>query len=199
MAMCSLNEVPVIAIVPYQREWPDQFARLGRGLRDVLGDLALRIDHIGSTAVSGLAAKDIIDIQVSARGLTTELEDALNHAGYEPLAHITRDHVPAGKPEDPEQWRKWFYNERGSPRRVNLHVRVAGRANQRYALLFRDYLRANAAATAAYGQVKMALARYHAENDEAYYAIKDPVCDIIMAGAETWAAGTGWVPRPSDT
>jgi hypothetical protein len=44
----------------------------------------------------------------------------------------------------------------------------------------------------------MALAGYHAENEEAYYAIKDPVCDIIMVGAEAWAAGTGWVPGPSD-
>ena len=188
----------MIAIVPYQRDWPDQFARLGRELRSVLGDLALRIDHIGSTSVSGLAAKDIIDIQVSVRALTTQLEDALERAGYESLAHITRDHVPAGRPKDPEQWRKWFYNERGGARRVNLHVRVAERANQRYAVLFRDYLRANAEATAAYAQVKMALAGYHAENDEAYYAVKDPVCDIIIVGAEAWAAGTGWAPGPSD-
>jgi GrpB-like predicted nucleotidyltransferase (UPF0157 family) len=196
--MCSLNEVPMIAIVPYLRDWPDQFARVGRGLRDALGDLALRIDHVGSTSVPGLAAKDIIDIQVTVRALTTELGDALDRAGYEPLAHITRDHVPAGRPEDPEQWRKWFYNDRGGARRVNLHVRVAGRANQRYAVLFRDYLRANAEAAAAYGQVKTALAGSHAEDDEAYYAVKDPVCDIIMVGAEAWAAGTGWVPGPSD-
>jgi GrpB-like predicted nucleotidyltransferase (UPF0157 family) len=188
----------MIAIVPYQCEWPGEFARLGQGLRDVLRDLALRIDHIGSTSVPGLAAKDIIDIQVSVCALTTQLHDALDRAGYEALVHITHDHVPAGRPEDPEQWRKWFYNERGGARRVNLHVRVAERANQRYAVLFRDYLRANAGATAAYGQVKMALAGYHAENDEAYYAIKDPVCDIIMVGAEAWAAGTGWMPGPSD-
>ena len=189
----------MIAIVPYRRDWPDQFPRLGRGLRDVLGDLALRIDHVGSTSVPGLAAKDIIDIQVSVRALTTEFGDALDRAGYEPRRHITRDHVQAGGPEDPEQWRKWFYNERDGARRVNLHVRVAGRANQRYAVLFRDYLRANAAAATAYGQVKTALAGSHADDDEAYYAVKDPVCDIIMVGAEAWATGTGWVAGRSDT
>ena len=124
--------------------------------------------------------------------------DALHRAGYERLAHITRDHVPAGKPEGPEQWSKWFYSERVGARRVNLHVRVAGRANQRYAVLFRDYLRANVEAAAAYGQIKMALAGYHAQDVEAYYAIKDPVCDIIMAGAEAWAAATGWAQGPSD-
>jgi GrpB-like predicted nucleotidyltransferase (UPF0157 family) len=188
----------VITIVPYRREWSEQFVSLGRELRNALRDLALRIDHIGSTAVPGLAAKDVLDIQVTARALTAEVDEAVNGAGYERLTHITRDHVPPGEAEDPEQWSKWFYNQRGDGRRVNLHVRVAGRANQRYAVLFRDYLRANPAMADAYGQVKLALAAHHADDVEAYYAIKDPVCDVIMGGAENWAATTGWVPGPSD-
>ena len=188
----------MIAIEPHRPEWAGEFARLGRGLREVLGDLALRIDHIGSTAVPGLPAKDVIDIQVTARGLTTPVDEAVRRAGYERCAGITRDHVPAGGATDPEEWGKWFYNERGDARRVNLHVRVAGRANQRYAVLCRDYLRANSAAAAAYGQVKKALAGYHPEDADAYYAIKDPVCDILMAGAETWARAVRWAPGPSD-
>jgi GrpB-like predicted nucleotidyltransferase (UPF0157 family) len=188
----------VITIVPYRREWSEQFGSLGRELRYALQDLALGIDHIGSTAVPGLAAKDVLDIQVTARGLTTEVDEAVNGAGYERLMHITRDHVPPGGAGNPEQWSKWFYNQRGDGRRVNLHVRVAGRANQRYAVLFRDYLRANPAMADAYGQVKLALAAHHADDVETYYAIKDPVCDVIMGGAEGWAAATGWVPGPSD-
>jgi len=187
----------MITILPYRREWPEQFVSLGRELRNALRDLALRIDHIGSTSVPGLAAKDVLDIQVTTRALTTEVDDAINSAGYDRLTHITGDHVPPGGGEDPEQWSKWFYNQRGDGRRVNLHVRVAGRANQRYAVLFRDYLRANPATAVAYGQVKLALAAYHSDDVEAYYAIKDPVCDIIMGGAEDWAATTGWVPGPS--
>ena len=187
----------MITILPYQREWPEQFVSLGRELRNALRDLALRIDHIGSTSVPGLAAKDVLDIQVTTRALTTEVDDAVYSAGYERLTHITRDHVPPGGAEDPEQWSKWFYSQRGDGRRVNLHVRVAGRANQRYAVLFRDYLRANPATAGAYGQAKLALAAYHADDVDAYYAIKDPVCDIIMGGAEDWAAATGWVPGPS--
>ncbi len=73
----------------------------------------------------------------------------------------------------PSSGAKWFYNQRGNGRRVNLHVRVAGRANQRYAVLSRDYLRANPATAVAYGQVKLTLAAYHADDVEAYYAIKD--------------------------
>ena len=53
-------------------------------------------------------------------------------------------------------------------------------------------------AAAAYGQAKTALAHYHADDIEAYYEVKDPVCDIIIAGAESWAAATGWEPGPSD-
>jgi GrpB-like predicted nucleotidyltransferase (UPF0157 family) len=54
-----------VVIVPYDPEWPNLFAYLGGALREALGDVALRIDHIGSTAVSGLDAKPIIDVQIS--------------------------------------------------------------------------------------------------------------------------------------
>jgi GrpB-like predicted nucleotidyltransferase (UPF0157 family) len=77
-------------------------------------------------------------------------------------------------------------------------VRLAGRANLRYALLFLDYLRANPASAQAYAQVKRALAKLHPEDAEVYYDVKDPVCDIILGGAEVWAAATRWQPGPSD-
>ena len=188
----------MIVIVPYQREWPEEFERLGRALRAALGGLAVRVDHIGSTAVPGLAAKNIIDIQVTASALTAEIDVALTGAGYDRLVDILPDHVPPGASDEPEQWAKWFYQQRGAARWVNLHVRLQGRSNQRYALLFRDYLRAHPMAAAAYGQTKTALAHYHADDIEAYYEVKDPVCDIIIAGAESWAAATGWEPGPSD-
>lgn len=80
-----------------------------------------------------------------------------------------------------------------------MHVRLPGRANQRYAILFRDYLRAFPAIARAYGQVKEAIVKYHPEQDmEAYYDIKDPVCDIIIGGAEEWALSTNWQAGPSD-
>jgi len=54
----------MIIITPYRSTWPAEFTALGIALRQTLGELALRIDHIGSSAVPGLAAKDIIDVQV---------------------------------------------------------------------------------------------------------------------------------------
>lgn len=187
----------MIEIAAYRPEWADEFARLAADLRRGLGPLALRIDHIGSTAVPGLPAKDVIDMQVTVARLEQAVDRAVTSVGYARRGEVRADHVPPGGPDDPEQWRKWFYREQAG-RRVNLHVRLAGRANQRYPLLFRDYLRSHPLAADAYAQVKRALARLHPDDIDAYYEVKDPVCDIIMAGAEAWAAETNWGPGPSD-
>lgn len=187
----------LIEIVPYQPRWPREFQELARPIRAALGPLALRIDHIGSTSVPGLPAKDIIDMQVTVAGLAPEVEVALTSAGYARRVGIGSDHLPPGGPADPEQWTKWIFLA-GTGRRTHLHVRIAGRANQRYPLLFRDYLRADRVACEAYSLVKIALARLHPDDVDAYYAVKDPVCDIIVAAAETWAAAHGWAPGSSD-
>lgn len=187
----------MIEIAPYRPEWADEFAGLAAALRRELGPLALRIDHIGSTSVPGLAAKDVIDIQVTVVELSDAVERATNAAGYQRLKPIVQDHIPPGGPYDPAEWSKWIFNEREG-RRVNAHVRLAGRANQLYPILFRDYLRSHPQASEAYARVKLALARLHPNDKEAYYDVKDPVCDIIMAGARAWATEIDWQPGPSD-
>lgn len=189
---------PVIAVVRYQPSWPDEFQTLGHILRAALGDYGLRIDHIGSTAVPSLAAKDVIDIQITVQQLEPAIEEALKSVGYRRIMHLTHDHVPPGSSGPESDWAKWVFAEPPDQRRTNVHVRPAGRPNQRYALLFRDYLRSHTGAAKAYGQVKHALAVQHPEDKDAYYAVKDPVCDIIMEAAEVWAAATGWEPGPSD-
>lgn len=188
----------MITIVPYRPAWPAEFEALGNAVRVALGDVALRVDHIGSTSVPGLSAKDVIDIQVTVRALDEPVETALRGAGYRRLEHIVSDHRPPGWEGGDEEWGKWFFRATDVGRPVNLHVRVAGRANQRYPLLFRDYLRAHSPVAQAYAQVKIALSRHHPDDVGAYYDIKDPVCDIIMGGAEAWAARVGWQQGPSD-
>jgi GrpB-like predicted nucleotidyltransferase (UPF0157 family) len=149
--------------------------------------------------VPGLAAKDVIDIQITTEQFTDKLERAMNLTGFQRLININRDHVPLGKESVAHQWEKWFFQPASPGRKVNAHVRRPGRANQRYALLFRDYLCAFPPIAQAYGQVKEAIVKYHPEQDmEAYYDIKDPVCDIIMGGAEEWAATSNWQPGLSD-
>jgi GrpB-like predicted nucleotidyltransferase (UPF0157 family) len=195
----SVKKSNPIKIVPYDHRWPAEFHRIGLPLREAMGDLAIRIDHIGSTAVPGLAAKDVIDVQVTVAILDEEkVVAALAPLGYTLWEGITGDHVPPGQADLPEQWSKLFFRAPEEQRRTNLHIRQEGRANQRYALLFRDYLRVDPQAAGAYSQVKEALARLHPEDLDAYYDIKDPVCDIIMGAAELWANATSYIPGPAD-
>jgi GrpB-like predicted nucleotidyltransferase (UPF0157 family) len=183
-----------VTIEPYSQRWSGDFARLARRLRDVLGDRALRIDHIGSTAVPGLAAKDRIDVQVAVAGL----DDAnpLGAAGFVELGPF-EDHRPPGTDSGSEEWQKRLFQTDDTERPANIHVRVDGRANQRYALLFRDYLREHPAAVAAYAELKRRLAA-ELRDVRRYADVKDPACDLIMVAAEDWARATGWQPGPSD-
>jgi GrpB-like predicted nucleotidyltransferase (UPF0157 family) len=182
----------LILIEPYSERWPSQFRELAGRIRAALGDRALRIDHIGSTAVPGLAAKPVIDVQVTVRDLGDA--DPLLGAGFEEKDGF-RDHRPPGAEGPDADWRKRFFNP--SADRANVHVRVHGRANQRYALLFRDYLRAHPDSAKAYEELKRGLARYMPDIG-AYTDVKDPACDLIAIAAEAWAAAAAWEPDPSD-
>jgi GrpB-like predicted nucleotidyltransferase (UPF0157 family) len=183
-----------IEIVPYSDAWPNEFQRLARKIRSILGERALRIDHIGSTSVPGLAAKDSIDIQVTVAAL----DDAnpLLGAGFEEFA-VTGDHRPPGAAGPDEDWTKRFFNTPDTERSANVHVRLDGRPNQRYALLFRDYLRQHPAAADAYAELKRRLAA-ELRNVGVYADVKDPACDLIFVAAENWADATTWDPGPTD-
>lgn len=90
-----------IEILPYNPTWPDEFQRIGAILRQVLGDQALRINHIGSTSVPGLAAKDIIDVQISVAALTPPIEAAMFDHGFTRRVNIDHDHQPPSMTTDP--------------------------------------------------------------------------------------------------
>ncbi len=186
----------MVTIVAHKPSWAGEFQSIAKQLRDALGHLALRIDHIGSTSVPGLAAKDRIDIQVTVEGLNPPVEQALNRIGYTRLEHLT-DHPPPGSEAQSSEWIKWVFKPPEGQRPTNLHVRIAGRANQRYALLFRDFLRSHPSTAAAYAELKHRLAQNLADPDT-YPDVKDPAVDLIYFAAEEWAAATRWQPGPSD-
>jgi len=191
--------MPQIEILEPQTRWPAEFAEIGARLRGALGPLALAINHIGSTAVPGLDSKDVIDLQISVAVLDVDLlKPGIETAGYRLRDGDWRDHRPAGYDPDPELWAKLMAAAPEGARRTHIHIRVPGRPNQRYPLLFRDYLRATPASAASYALIKRELAARHADDVDAYYAIKDPVCDLIMAAAEPWALASGWSLSPSD-
>lgn len=186
----------MITIEPYQPAWPQAFAAIRAALLEVLGSLALRVDHIGSTSVPGLGAKDVIDVQITVRLLAPEVRQKLIDAGYAYYAAITRDHTPLGADENPVLWAKFFFNQRPGERRANIHVRVDGNPNQRYPLLFRDYLRAHPNAARTIELIKRELAARHGDDADAYYAIKDPVYDLVWEAAQEWSRHSGWQPGP---
>jgi GrpB-like predicted nucleotidyltransferase (UPF0157 family) len=74
---------------------------------------------------------------------------------------------------------------------------MLGRANQRYPLLFRDYLRMHPATAEAYGELKRRLAQNLADW-ETYPDVKDPAVDLIYFAAEDWATASGWRIEESD-
>lgn len=188
-----------IEIVAYQERWPREFETIGCALRATLGSLALRIDHIGSTSVPELAAKDIIDVQVTVADLADPAPSAaLRAAGYEQRQTVGTDHQPPKGPSGDGQWSKLFFRERPGERRTHVHVRQVGRANQRYPLVFRDFLRVHPHASEAYLRTKRALAELAGDDRSAYADAKDPVCDLIMVSADLWAERTGWSPGQSD-
>ena len=188
-----------IRIVDFKPSWSTDFATLAASLRAALGDVALRIDHIGSTSVPGLAAKEIIDIQVTVADLDEpSIGPGMLEIGAAERFKGTFDHEPPGQPIPDDELQKWLWHMRGEGPHANVHIRIDGRWNWRYALLCRDFLRAQPGTAQAYGEVKRQLARYFPNNVEAYYDIKDPAFDLFMSVADEWAEWTGWRPGPSD-
>jgi GrpB-like predicted nucleotidyltransferase (UPF0157 family) len=188
----------MIEIVDYRDSWPLEFQMIARNLRAGLGDLALRVDHIGSTSVPGLCAKDLIDVQISVATLDDRVADALSAIGYVKSEEISRDHRPPGETGPDQDWDKLFFHPPRGQRRINTHVRVLRRPNQRYALLFRDYLIAHPATAAAYGELKRRLAASLANPDD-YPDVKDPAVDLIYLPAKRWADATNWWQYVPDT
>jgi GrpB-like predicted nucleotidyltransferase (UPF0157 family) len=184
-----------IVIVPYQPRWADEFLQIGTELRQVLGATAVRIDHIGSTAVPNLPAKDIIDIQITVADLADEtIVHKLSAAGFVGREGLRRDEFIGFADQDTPQLQKRFFREREGERRTHMHIREDGRFNQRYPLLFRDFLRADAITCQGYGLIKQRLSQIFPESIEGYLYIKDPLMDMIFHMAETWAESTNWLP-----
>jgi GrpB-like predicted nucleotidyltransferase (UPF0157 family) len=137
-----------LVVVPYDSRWPGEFEAEARRIREALGALALRIDHHGSTAVPGLAAKPVIDIQVSVETLVP-LESfgaPLESIGYAHLPHADDSFCP------------FFYRPREWPHSHHVHMVERGGAEERRTLAFRDYLREHPAVAAEYGALKIWLA-----------------------------------------
>jgi GrpB-like predicted nucleotidyltransferase (UPF0157 family) len=184
-----------VVITPYQPRWAEEFRTIGGRIRELVGAASVRIDHIGSTAVPGLGAKDVIDVQVTVADFDRAgaVVAPLRAAGFRQGDELVYDEFPALPKTDPGL-RKLYLREPEGERRTHVHVRELGRFNQRYALLFRDYLRASPAVRGDYEAVKRQAARLFPESIDGYLSVKDPVVRIIYEAATLWATAVSWRP-----
>jgi GrpB-like predicted nucleotidyltransferase (UPF0157 family) len=153
-----------VRIEPSTEEWPRRFAVERERIDTALGSTARRIEHIGSTAVPGLAAKPIVDILVSVDDPDDESTyvGALEHAGYQLRVRESR-HRMFRTPE----------------RDVHVHVWAPGSAEERDHLLFRDWLRSHPDSRVEYERTKRSLAGSWRDMNH-YARAKAPVIERIL-------------------
>ncbi|MEG8177800.1 dephospho-CoA kinase [Nocardia terpenica] len=132
------------------QEWEPAAQRLIGRLAVVCGADARRIDHIGPTAVPGLPARDVIDIQITVSDLDAAdaLREPLEQAGFPRIEDFAPDDPAPGA--DPGRWGKRVHGTADPGRAATVHLRVDGWPNQCFALAFRDWLRADPGAREEY-------------------------------------------------
>jgi len=173
-----------IVIADYQPAWAEIAARLIGEIEASCGPLLLRVEHIGSTAVEGLAAKPVIDLAPIAA------DEASRDACVEPMVALGHEHHG----ENGIPGRRYFRGtDAESGLEVHVHLFAVDSPYLRRHLLFRDFLRARPAEAAAYGQMKRALATRPWSDGDEYAAAKTPFILPSLERAEAWADREGWV------
>ena len=168
------REPVTIRVVAYDPSWPDRFEAERLRLRSALGGRVGRIEHMGSTAVPGLAAKPIVDILVEINDIEDESSyvGALQAAGYQIRVR--------------EPGHRMF---RTPARDVHVHLWPNGSDEVYRHIAFRDWLRAHPADRRLYEQTKQQLASRSWPDMNYYAEAKTPVIDEIMARARTAGGG----------
>ena len=182
------SSAPAVDVVAYRPAWTDEGEALTVELRRLIPD-ADAVDHIGSTAVPDLPAKDCLDAMVRVEAVADVDLRAFADAGYRQRPEPWNLAEALGGVSYPK---KVFAPPVGG-RAVNIHVRQTGSWTARYALLFRDFLRADPDSRRAWGGFKTRLAE--AELDiYTYGQVKATAQPLLMRLAEQWAAETNWSP-----
>jgi GrpB-like predicted nucleotidyltransferase (UPF0157 family) len=165
-----------IEIRDYDPAWPELYEREAARIRDALGACVVRLEHAGSTSVPTLPAKPIIDIvlEVPDSGDEPAYVPALEAAGY--VLRI----------REPDRLAHRMFKGPGPDRNVNLHVYSAGCEETGRMLLFRDWLRSNAADRNHYAAVKRELAARDWKYGQQYADAKTAVVSEIMERAQAW-------------
>ncbi|MGR6465469.1 GrpB family protein [Rhizobium sp. PAMB 3182] len=177
-----------IAIVDWTDGYRDEFLKHAKFIRAELGATAVRIDHIGSTSVAGLAGKPIVDIQISVVDLAIDYDLI---AGLTALGYHYRS--------SNKDLTKRYFRERENERRLHIHVRELGSFHEQCSLLFRDFMRMHPEDHVAYVALKRDLAQSAGANRALYVDGKNQHVWACIRKASEWAQRTGWHVGPSDS
>ena len=160
----------IVIVQPYNKEWKSDFEAIRSELDIALGDLAMRIEHVGSTSVEGLSAKPVIDIDVVIRdrSVLPEVVIALQKTGYNHEGNLGIPGREAFKYEGKEHLRKH-----------HLYVCAQDSEELRRHIAFRDYLRSHPEAVAEYSRVKEEGARLYPWDIDKYIEHKSPFIEKI--------------------
>lgn len=160
-----------ISLAEYDPEWPRLFEREAARIRAALGGKALRVEHVGSTSVPGLAAKPVVDIDLV-------VADSADEAAYVPELEAAGYVLHIREPD-------WFEHRvfKGPDTNVNLHTFSAGCEEVDRMAAFRDHLRSNDADRELYLEKKRELAGREWKYVQNYADAKSAVVQEINARA----------------
>ncbi len=162
--------MPQLDVIPYDPRWPEQYVEERTRLSQALGDVAQRIEHNGSTSVPGLAAKPVIDIQISVVDL--QPMDAYRI----PLQQLGYFHVP----HEDDAFCPFFHRPQEWPHTYHVHVVEIGSEEEARTLAFRDYLRDHTEVAEEYANLKLALApQFSASEFDSHQAYADAKGELI--------------------
>ncbi len=164
-----------VIVTPYNNSWPQAFQHESRIIKEVMGPVLLKIHHIGSTAVPGLAAKPIIDMipEVSSLVFLDEISKKMEKIGYEAMGEL-------GIP------RRRYFRKGGNHRTHQIHAFQVGDTHITRHLAFRDYLRAHKNIADEYGRLKTAIALRCNNDIEQYCDEKDSFIQLHEKKALKW-------------
>ncbi len=187
------------AVVAPRADWASRGARLVAKIAHALRDVAAvtEVEHVGSTSVPHLLAKDVLDIQVGVRDLAVaddpRFRAAMRGAGLLRFDDLNAD-TPHPSGADPDGWKKRVFGSTDPGEIAHVHVREAGSPAWRFTLLFRDWLSHVAEEREGYAAEKRRLLDLH-DTTTAYAEAKEPWFTEAFPRAQGWAAETDWTPR----
>ena len=161
-----------VVVLPYDEHWKQDFLKIKTELADALGQLAIEIEHVGSTSVQGLSAKPIIDIDVVIQDYSV-LEDVVSSLGKIGYRHEGNLGIVGRE--------AFKYDGKEHLKKHHLYVCPKDSPELRRHIAFRDFLRTHPEAVREYSRIKEEGAKQYPDDIERYIEHKSPFIEKVYA------------------